>query len=96
MKRPVPRHIVAGHWIGKTTAGLFCGLALALALSGLLVQAARTTRGDAGLAEVAMLAVAPIWTAVFALAFAFRQGWRAWAWLGASSVLAWALLWACG
>jgi hypothetical protein len=86
---------IAGHWIGKTSAGVVCGFLLALALSGMLVRLAPGTRGDAARAEAVMLSVPLVWTAVFSAAYLFRTGLRAWAWLGALSVLAFALLEAC-
>lgn len=85
---------ISGHWIGKTTAGVICGFALALALSGLLVRLAPGS-GDAAKAESVMLAVPLVWTAVFSAAYLFRTGLRAWLWLGGLSTIALALFEAC-
>jgi hypothetical protein len=86
---------IAGHWIGKTTAGVVCGFALAIAASGLLVQIVSGSSAEVGKAEVAMLSVPLIWTAAFSAAYLFRTGLRAWVWLGAFSAAAFALLQVC-
>lgn len=83
---------IAGHWLGKTSAGLVCGFLLAIALSGLLAHLAPGSLDDAARAETVMLSVPLVWTAVLSAAFAFRSGPRAWAWLGGASALAFALL----
>jgi hypothetical protein len=91
MSTAATKHKVSGHWIGKTTAGLVCGFVLALASSGLLVRFAPGSSGDAAKAESAMLSVPLVWTAVFAGAYLFRSGLRAWLCLGAASVMTLAL-----
>ncbi|CAB3780745.1 hypothetical protein [Pararobbsia alpina] len=91
MKVATTKPIIAGHWIGKTTAGIVCGFALALTSSGLLVRLTPGSGGDAAKAETAMLAVPLVWTAVFSAAYLFRTGPRAGLCLGAVSLLALAL-----
>jgi hypothetical protein len=89
------KHKVEGHWIGKTTAGAICGFVIALALSGLLVRFAPGAGIDAAKAETAMLFVPLVWTGVFSATYLFRNGLRAWLWLGAASVAALALFEVC-
>ncbi len=95
MKPPRNTEKIAGHWIGKTTAGALCGFALSIASSGLLAHLAPGSSANASKAEVAMLSVPLVWIAVFSLAYLFRSGLRAWIWLGGISVAAFALLAAC-
>ncbi|MEJ0003994.1 MAG: hypothetical protein WDN30_11135 [Pararobbsia sp.] len=95
MKPTLTREKIAGHWIGKTTAGALCGFALSIASSGLLVRLAPGSSANASKAEVAMLAVPLVWIAVFSLAYLFRSGLRAWLWLGSISAAAFAVLEAC-
>jgi hypothetical protein len=86
---------ISGHWVGKTTAGVVCGFLLGLALSGLMVRLIPGSSGDAAKAETAMLFVPLVWTAVFAAAYLFRTGLRAWLSLGTLSALAFVLAAAC-
>jgi hypothetical protein len=91
LEHPV-NHRIAGHWVGKTSAGIVCGFLLAIALSGLLARLAPGSLNDAPRAEAVMLSVPLVWTAVLSAAFVFRSGWRAWAWLGGASAIAFVLL----
>jgi hypothetical protein len=90
-----PKTKIEGHWIGKTTAGAICGFIVALALSGLIVRLAPSAGIDAAKAETAMLFVPLVWTGIFAAAYLFRSGLRAWLWLGAASVATLALFEIC-
>lgn len=81
-------------WLAKSLAGAVLGGTLALGASGLFVQAA--TGLDPGIrAQLAMWLVVPVWMAALALAFLWRDGWRAWLWLGLANGLAWGV-WALG
>lgn len=82
---------VRADWLSKTLAGLGAGLALALAASGLLLQALSSlplpVRG-----QLAMWAVPPVWMVALSGVYFFGSGRRAWLWLGAACVLAWGVL----
>ncbi len=77
-------------WVSKTLAGALLGLALAFAFSGLLSQAlqpmALPTRG-----QLVMWSVAPVWLGVWGGVYFFSSGLRAWLWLGAATLLTWAV-----
>ncbi len=82
------------HWLGKTTAGAFFGLAIALILTSaftLLVQPA-DPEAMSGKAQFVMWMVAPIWAGILSLVFLFRDGKRAWLWLGVATAVAYVLL----
>ncbi|HWK73304.1 MAG TPA: hypothetical protein VNQ81_03465 [Povalibacter sp.] len=77
-----PAQLRSEDWLGKASAGLICGFALAIALTGLFAWF-----GPGGLmhssakAQLNMWLVAPIWAAVLSVCFLFRSGARAWSWL---------------
>lgn len=77
------------QWLSRTLAGTCLGFTLALALSGVFVRLAPDA---AGKVQMAMWLMPPVWLAVASLAFLFRDGWRASAWLAAANVAAWGLL----
>lgn len=73
-------------WLGKTLAGVFCGLAIALIASGffMLPDTRHNTVYDKY--QIAMWIVPPIWLAVLSACYLFRDAWRAWLWLGGASI----------
>lgn len=75
-------------WLTKSLAGVFLGLSLSLALTGLYSLAAADVHLSQR-SQLAMWSTWPMWTAAMAGSYAFRTGTRAWAWLGAANVLAW-------
>ena len=83
------------HWFAKGLAGLFLGLVIAIGVSGLLAWAGPGGLDPPGKYVVTMWAVLPVWMLVLTFCFLFRSGWRAWAWLGAASLLIHAALLAC-
>lgn len=81
------------NWFGKASAGLVCGFLLALALSGLFSHyGPGGYPGESGKLQVTMWLMAPLWALVFSFCFLFRNGLRAWAWLGGATLLAFAPL----
>jgi hypothetical protein len=82
------------HWFGKTCAGVVLGFGLALATSGLFAWLGPDgIDGGGGKIQFVMWWIAPVWCAVLASVFLFRDSLRAWVWLGAANALAFALLW---
>ena len=83
------------NWLGKASAGLILGFALALSLSGLWAWL-----GPGGLmhssakTQFNMWLMSPIWALVLSFCFLFRSGWRAWFWLGLASAISFGLLFA--
>lgn len=91
MSKPTLRR----DWWSKTSAGVFGGFGLAVALSGLFAWI-----GPGGLAapnkfQFTMWITAPIFLAVLSLVFLFSSGRRAWLALGSLNVLAFCALGAC-
>ena len=83
------------HWLGKASAGLLLGLALALALSALFaIIGPDGLHGGSGKLQFTMWMVSPIWVLILGFCFLFRSGWAAWGWLGLANALAFALLYA--
>ncbi len=80
------------HWFGKTMAGVVLGYALSVALSGVI--ALLTPGGFAGEGKVQfnMWMIAPLWATVLGFVFLFRDGRRAWLWLGMATLAAFGLL----
>jgi cytochrome bd-type quinol oxidase subunit 2 len=80
-------------WLGKASAGLVCGYALAIGLTGLFAWL-----GPGGLmhssakTQLNMWLVAPIWVTVLSTCFLFRSGRRAWAWLLLANALCYLVL----
>lgn len=83
------------HWLAKGLAGLILGLVIAIGLSGLLARAGPGGTDAPGKYVVTMWAVVPVWMLVLTFCFLFRNGWRAWAWLGGAAFLVHAALLAC-
>lgn len=83
--------LTSRNWFGKASAGLICGFMLALALCGLFARFATGGLG-AGQLQFAMWLMAPIWSLIFSFCFFFRDGPRAWGWLGGAALLAYAPL----
>lgn len=83
---------IARDWVSKSIAGTLLGLALGLAAGGAVMRLSTTTPMIA--AQFAMWIVPPVWMGVLSLCFLFRDGLRTWLWLGAATLLAYALLYA--
>lgn len=82
------------HWFGKTMAGAVLGFGLALALSGLFAWLGPDgIAGGGGKVQFNMWLMAPVWALVLSFVYLFRDSLRAWLWLGAANVLAFAALW---
>jgi CBS domain containing-hemolysin-like protein len=82
------REPLSRDWIGKTSAGVICGFALAIAVSGLFASLTPGGLAVQDQEQVAMWLVPPIWIAAMSAGFAFRSGARAWSWLGAIAIAA--------
>ncbi|MQP75091.1 hypothetical protein CQ393_04170 [Stenotrophomonas sp. MYb238] len=82
------------HWFGKTMAGLVLGYALAVALSGVIALLTPGGLGGEGKIQFNMWMIPPLWATVLGFVFLFRDGRRAWSWLGLATVAAFGLLWA--
>lgn len=79
-------------WCCKVLAGTVLGFLLAVALAGIFVW---VTPASASKFQVAMWLVAPLWLAVLSAVFLFRDGVRAWTWLGGANAAAYAVLFLC-
>jgi len=84
--------LTSRDWFGKTSAAVVLGFTLTLALTCLF--GAVFAKGDAYFSpqgQMAMWLFSPVWCLILSLCFLFRSGARAWAWLAAANILAWAL-----
>jgi hypothetical protein len=84
--------LTSRDWFGKVSAAVVLGFTLTLALT--CTFAALLARGDAYFSpqgQMAMWLVSPIWCLILSFCFLFRSAARAWAWLAAANVVAWAL-----
>lgn len=79
------------NWLGKASAGLVLGYLLALGVSGFVSLGA--PGGPAGgKVQFVMWTVSPVWACVLSFCFLFRDGLRAWLWLGGATILTYGLL----
>jgi len=93
MSRARDAALTSRDWLPKASAGLVLGLALAVAISGLFAWFGPGGLYDgAGKTQVNMWLISPVWCGVLSLCFLFRNGRAAWIWLGAATLLAFALL----
>ena len=85
------RRDLSKGWLGKTLAGVICGLAIALIASGffMLPDTKHNTVYDKY--QIAMWMVPPIWLAILSCCYLFRDAARAWLWLGGISIAGFAL-----
>ncbi|ABC23114.1 hypothetical protein [Rhodospirillum rubrum] len=82
-----PKHPpIRRDWLSKILAGTLLGFTLALGCSGLLVLALPQLPLPVK-AQLAMWVVMPLWLGVLSGCFAFRDGRRAWLWLGGATAL---------
>ena len=79
-------------WCCRAMAGTVGGFGLAVALAGIFAWVGPI---GVGKFQLVMWMVPPIWLAVLSGVFLFRDGLRAWAWLGGANALAYALLFLC-
>ncbi|MFM0046441.1 hypothetical protein [Paraburkholderia sediminicola] len=79
----------------KFIAGMSGGFGLAIAASALFAQLSAGALTSASKFHVVMWLVPPIWIAVASAAFLFRSSGRAFAWLAAANVIAFALVLLC-
>lgn len=77
------------RWLALTLAGLLLGFPLAVALAGLFFLAAPAGHSKV---QLTMWLTALLWPGIFAAVYLFRDGWRAWGWLGAGNAAAHAAL----
>ncbi|MBM3563202.1 MAG: hypothetical protein FJX16_00950 [Alphaproteobacteria bacterium] len=82
-------------WVGKTSAGAILGFSLAIALAGLFAWLSPGRLATPNKFQLVMWLIAPIWLTTLSLCFLFSSGMRAWLWLGAANLAAYAGLFAC-
>lgn len=88
-----PVRLQSRHWFGKACAGVVLGFGLALATSGLFAWLGPDgIDGGGGKIQFVMWWIAPVWCAVLAFVFLFRDSLCAWLWLGAANAVAFGLL----
>ena len=89
--------LTSRNWLGKASAGLILGFALAVGLSGLLAWAIGandtyfSTKG-----QLTMWSISPVWCLILSFVFLFRSGLRAWTALGSATLVVWGALWMLG
>lgn len=83
MSRAIPER---NDWLAKTLAGVLAGLVIALEASALFAALPHGLPPPL-MAQLTMWLVMPIWLSVLAGCFAFRNGVRAWLWLGGAAVV---------
>lgn len=79
-------------WCCKVLAGAVLGFSLAVALAGIFVWVAPAGPSKF---QLAMWLVAPLWLVTLSAVFLFRDGVRAWMWLGGANAAAYAVLSLC-
>ncbi len=85
------------NWFGKTSAGVILGFVLAIGLCGMFAAyGPGSVSFESAQGQVTMWLTAPLWAGILSFSFLFRDGWRAWGWLGLASLLVWGLLFATG
>ena len=78
-------------WVGKTLAGIVCGLAIALITSGFFMLPDTKDNTVYDKYQIAMWIVPPIWLAILSCCYLFRDAMRAWLWLGGISIAGFAV-----
>ena len=84
--------LTSADWFGKASAALVLGFTLSIAVTCLFL--AIFSPGDAYVmaqGQLAMWMVAPLWSLILSFCFFFRTSLRAWGWLTAANLLAWAV-----
>ncbi|MGN0921094.1 MAG: hypothetical protein ACI4NJ_05110 [Cellvibrio sp.] len=79
-------------WLSKSLAGLCIGFFLAVALSGLFAWWGPGGISADNKSQFNMWIVPPIWLTVFSFVYFFRDGMRAWLWLGGLTLVAFTAL----
>lgn len=89
----VPVQLTSRNWLGKASAGLVLGFALAIGVSGLICWfgPGGVMGGDAK-TQFNMWIVSPVWCLILSFVFLFRDGLRAWLWLGGGAAVVFGLL----
>lgn len=76
-------------WWSKTLAGILLGFLLALGVTGVFALLTQTLEGSTR-AQLTMWLLMPVWITVLSCCYFFRDGLRAWLWLGLLNLLLWA------
>lgn len=84
--------LTSRNWFGKASAGLVLGYGLAVALTGLFAWFGPGGYGGDDKIQFNMWMMSPIWAGVLSFCFLFRDGLRAWLWLGLANLAAFAVL----
>lgn len=85
--------LTSRDWFGKATAGLILGFLLSLGLCGLFARfGPGAINFMSAQGQVTMWLMSPLWCGILSFCFLFGSGLRAWAWLGAANIAAWAPL----
>ena len=90
---PPRERLQARHWFAKTMAGVVLGYALSVALSGVIALLTPGGLAGEGKIQFTMWMIPPLWATVLGFVFLFRDGRRAWLWLGLGTLAASGLLW---
>lgn len=75
-------------WIAKTVAGLLPGFGIAVAAAGAFAWFGPGGAQALNKYQVVMWMVPPVWLAVLGSVYLFRDGLRAWLWLGSLCLMA--------
>jgi len=78
------------NWAGKVAAALVPGFTASLALTCLYLQLAGVQDSFMSAhGQIAMWAMAPLWSGILSSCFLFRTGLRAWSWLLLANLVLW-------
>ncbi|WP_226662772.1 hypothetical protein [Microbulbifer aggregans] len=90
---PKAQQLSSSNWVGKASAGAIAGYFLAIAICGIFSRfGPLEVGGFSAQAQINMWLVAPLWAVILSFCFMFRNGVRAWAWLGGANVVLWGIL----
>lgn len=86
------QELTSRNWFGKVSAAIVLGFTLTMALTSIFN--ALLSKGDSYFTpqgQMAMWLCSPIWCLILSFCFFFQSTARAWTWLFAGNVVAWAL-----
>lgn len=86
------RRRIQPDWWSKSSAGLICGLFLAVGCVGLFAWLTPGGPQAPDKVQLNMWLIVPLWMTIFSLVFLFHTGRQAWCWLGIGALLTHLLL----